>query len=112
MSKRVLLWHKICLKICYPNINEKAVCEYANVIHEWNKFKNNLGKENWFRNQLNSPDEQREFFEDFFDIDLWMSLKILDPIQNVDSWATYSLDNNSLPVEICSSNEDDYIKHV
>ena len=34
---------------------EKGVCDNANVIHAWNRFKTSLGKENWYRNHLSLP---------------------------------------------------------
>ena len=69
-QKRVLPTHKKWLKIRYPNITEKGLCDNVNAIHAWNRFRASLGKENWYRNRLSLPDEQREFFGNLFDIDL------------------------------------------
>ena len=40
---------------------EKGVCDNANVIHAWNRFKTSLGKENWYRNHLSLPKIYMEF---------------------------------------------------
>lgn len=56
-------------------MNEQSVCDDAN------QFVYGTGsrpwKENWYRNHFSLPDEQLQLFEDLFDIDLWMSVKIL-----------------------------------
>ena len=51
--------------IRYPNITLKNVCDDENMIHAWNRFKNSLGKINWYRNHFNLPDKHREFVGGF-----------------------------------------------
>ena len=68
-QKRVLPTHKKWLKICYPNITEKGICDNAHAIHAQNRFRTRLGRENWYRNHFSLPDEQCEFFGDLFDVD-------------------------------------------
>lgn len=60
------------LKVWYPNIIEKCICDDSNATHAWNSFKTSLNKRerNWYRNHLSLCDEQRKTFEDLFDIDL------------------------------------------
>lgn len=50
------------LKICYPNVIEKGVCNNENAIHAKNRYKTSLGKENWYKIRLNLSDEQRDYF--------------------------------------------------
>ena len=45
-QKRVLLTHKKCLKLRYPNIIKKGVCNDKNTIHAWNMFRTSLGNKN------------------------------------------------------------------
>ena len=65
-QKRLLPTHKKWIKIRYPNIIEKGICDDANAIHAWSRFRASMGKGNHF----SLPDEQREFFENLFNIDL------------------------------------------
>ena len=62
------------LKIRNPNINEKHVSQDLTDVQ--NSFRTSLGIENWYRNHF-TTDEQQEFSEDLFDIDLPIPLKIL-----------------------------------
>ena len=78
-QKGVLPTHKKWLKIQYPNIIEKGVCDNANVIHAWNRFRTSLGKENWYRNHFSLPNEHREFFEDFLILICERQLKFCSP---------------------------------
>ena len=41
-QKRVFPLYKRCLKIRYPNIPEKVVCDHENAIHAWNRFRTSL----------------------------------------------------------------------
>ena len=56
------------LKIHFPNIIEKGVCDDANAIHGWNRFLTTLGKENWYRNHCSLLNNHREFFKEFFSL--------------------------------------------
>ena len=69
-QKGFLPTHKKRLKILFPNINEKAVCDDVNVAHAWNRSRACLDKQNCYRNHFSLPDEQRESFGNLFDIDL------------------------------------------
>ena len=55
-QRRVLPTHKKWLKIRYANIIEKGVCDDANAIHAWNRFRTSLVKENWYRSHFSLPD--------------------------------------------------------
>ena len=50
---------------------EKGRCEDPNAVHSWCSFKRDiLGKENYYKNHFSLPEQHREFFEDFFDIEI------------------------------------------
>ena len=60
------------LLVKYPTIEVKEPkCEDANDIHCWNRFKRALlGKVNYYKKHFSLIEEHREFFEDFFDIEM------------------------------------------
>ena len=66
---------------------ENSVYENENAIHVWNRFKTNLSKENWYWYHFSLHDEQREFFGDLFDIDLWRSQKTLQSMMGYKSFS-------------------------
>ena len=69
-QKKVLKVQKKLLKCRYPDMVEMGpVCEDANAIHCWNRFKKKwLGRTNWMGNQFILPDSAREEFARLFGI--------------------------------------------
>ena len=69
-QKRVLRNQKKLLRLRYPNMVEMLpVCEDANAMHCWNRFKEDrLGRTNWLGNQFILPDSAREEFARLFGI--------------------------------------------
>ena len=60
------------LRIKYPNmIVKEPVCNDANSIHAWSRFKQDiLKKQNYYLNHFSLPEESRELFEGMFGIEI------------------------------------------
>ena len=60
------------LRIKYPNmIVKEPVCNDANSIHAWSRFKQDiLEKQNYYLNHFSLPEESRELFEGMFGIEI------------------------------------------
>ena len=60
------------LRLKYPNmIVKEPLCNDANSIHAWSRFKQDiLEKENYYLNHFSLPEESRELFEGMFGIEI------------------------------------------
>ena len=66
--------HKKWLRVRYPNIIEKGVCDNGHASHAWNRFSTSLDIEKFVYKSLQFTEqchEQRGFFRVSLDIDLW-----------------------------------------
>ena len=71
MSEKSIKKRFDLLRLKYPDMEVKEPkCEDANAIHCWNRFRDLLGKENYYKNHFSLPEEHCEFFEDLFDIEM------------------------------------------